>query len=480
MSLVILWVVVLRKRVEQQTRIIRASEERFRDLAEHDVLTGLPNRLMLDGRMLLMLEQCAVKQQMAVVLTIDIDRFKHINDTFGHPIGDECLKVVAKRLQSLVRREDTIARTGGEEFTILVGGLNRRESASRIASTILDLFKEPMMLSGNEINISVSIGGALYPADGIDSETLRRRSDQALYEAKREGRNRAVFASDELMGSVAQATMIEIALREGLAANRFRLYYQPIYDSTRTIRRFEALLRTTDPRLMELGPAAFIPVAEATGLIVPLGRWVLEEACRQMAAWQSEGKFNCPVAVNVSARQLSSKGFAGEILDTLRRHCLLPGMLELELTETTAMIELTAIAETVTDLARAGIAIAIDDFGTGYSSLSRLNELPLRTLKIDRSFVKDLEKDGSHYTIILAVIQMASGLNLSVVAEGVETELQYQLLRELGCDYFQGFLFHRPMPAEQVLAVLEANGSENGSGNGPENGSELSPEPSLC
>jgi diguanylate cyclase (GGDEF)-like protein len=468
MGAVILWVVVLRKRVEQQTRIIRASEERFRDLAEHDVLTGLPNRLILDEHMAQMLKQCQRENQMAVVFTIDIDRFKHINDTFGHPVGDECLKVVANRLDSLVRREDTIARTGGEEFTILAGGFDRRESASRISTAILELFHEPVMLTGNEIKLTVSVGGALYPIDGEDSETLRRRSDQALYEAKRAGRNCAVFANEELVKEVEQAAMIETALREGLLLNRFRLYYQPIYDATRTIRRFEALLRTTDPRLMELGPARFIPIAETTGLIVPLGRWVLEEACRQIAVWQAEGDFHCPVAVNISARQLSNKGFAAEVLETLRRHRLDAGMLELELTETTAMIELATIAETVMQLAHAGIGIAIDDFGTGYSSLSRLSELPIRTLKIDRSFVQDLEKGGGHYTIILAVIQMASGLNLSVVAEGVETELQYKLLRELGCDFFQGYLFRRPLSADQVIAALEADGSE------------LSASPTLC
>jgi diguanylate cyclase (GGDEF)-like protein len=464
----ILWVVILRHRVEGQTRIIRESEERFRNLAEHDVLTGLPNRLMLEDRIAQCLARCKDNNLRAAVFTIDIDRFKQINDTYGHPIGDECLKVVAARLLSRVRRIDIIARTGGEEFTIVVGSLTNPGSAKRISSAILDLFHDPVNLLGHEIKLTVSVGGALYPDDGADTETLRRRSDQALYEAKRSGRNRVVFATEELCVSNELATTIENALREGLRSDTFALYYQPIYDSAGAIRCFEALLRTTDERLTELGPSKFIPVAEESGLIVPLGRWALEEACRQIAEWQSLGMYPCPIAVNISARQLLHKGFADEVIQILERFHIEPTLLELELTETTVMTELASVAETVARLAQTGLTFAIDDFGTGYSSLSRLRELPIKTLKIDRSFVESLEKNSGSYTIILAVIQMAKSLDLQVVAEGVESDDQFTMLRELGCDLFQGYLFSRPLPATLVIETLT------------ENRSRLLAEASLC
>jgi EAL domain-containing protein (putative c-di-GMP-specific phosphodiesterase class I) len=314
-------------------------------------------------------------------------------------------------------------------------------------------------MEGHEIKLTVSIGGALYPDDGTDSETLRKRSDQALYEAKRTGRNRDVFATEELCVSAERATTIEFALREALRSNQFILHYQPIYDSSRTIRRFEALLRTSNDCLARLGPAGFIPVAEVTGLIFPLGRWVIEEACRQIAGWQEQGTFQCPVAVNISAHQITRKGFADEVLATLEHFCIEPRLLELELTETAVMTELLSVAETVARLAAAGITFSIDDFGTGYSSLARLHELPIKALKIDRSFVMNLENDSSYLTIIEAVIQMAKSLDIQLVAEGVEKIEQFTILRDLGCDFFQGYYFSRPVAADQVMRMLAENES---------------------
>jgi diguanylate cyclase (GGDEF)-like protein len=451
---VILWVVVLRGRVEQQTRIIRESEARFRNLAEHDSLTGLPNRLMLEDRIAECLAQCKSESLTAVLFTIDIDRFKQINDTYGHPIGDEILKIVAKRLLSKVRRTDTIARTGGEEFTLVVGPLKNADSAAKIATGILDLFHDSVLLPGQEVRVTVSIGGAIYPDDGFSAETLRKQSDQALYEAKRTGRNRAVFASRELCVSSELASAVEAALREALRSNKFLLHYQPIYDATGAVRRFEALLRTSDEMLNTLGPSKFIPVAEECGLIIPLGRWVIEEACRQILAWRSLGMYPCAVAVNVSGKQLVHKGFAEHVLQVLERCRIDPRLLELELTETTAMTELASVADTVASLARAGLTFAIDDFGTGYSSLSRLHELRITTLKIDRSFIEGLETNNTSSTIVLAIIQMAKSLRLQVVAEGVENDDQFAILRDLGCHLYQGYSFSRPLPAARATALL--------------------------
>lgn len=436
---------------------ITEREELYRQLhhrAHHDALTDLPNRVLLDDRITECLARSENENTKAAVFTIDIDRFKQVNDTYGHPTGDECLKVVASRLRSRVRQIDTIARTGGEEFTIVVGGLSSRDSAERVSAGFIDLFHAPIIVPGHEIKMAVSIGGALYPDDGADAETLRKRSDQALYQAKRTGGSRAVFATADLCHSIDLATSIEMALREALRSNGLMLYYQPICDSAGETRKVEALLRTTDQTLAALGPSTFISVAEESGLILPVGRWVLEEACKQIVKWQSLGIRPCPISVNISARQLIHKDFADEVLQMLEFFKIEPHMLELELTETTAMTELSAISETMAQLARAGLRFSIDDFGTGYSSLSRLNELPITSLKIDRAFVTHLAKDNSCHTIILAVVQMAKSLGMQVVAEGVETEEQFKILREAGCDFFQGYLFAQPLPAAAMTNSL--------------------------
>ena len=453
--IVALWMVILRHRVEDQTRAIRESEGKFRDLAHHDVLTGLPNRLRLDERLSQCLEVCQRTGKLAAIYTIDIDRFKQINDTYGHHAGDECLKMVAARLRGAMRHTDTVARTGGEEFTLVAAMLENRDGATAVANQILSLFRDPVVVLGHEITVTVSAGCALYPEDGTEADTLRRRSDQALYEAKRTGRNRMVFATEELSAALEQAAGIESALREALRANSFKLVYQPIYDGFGVIRRLEALLRTTDERLGPLGPSAYIPVAESCGLILPIGRWVLQEACRQITEWRRAGIAICPVAVNISAAQIQQTNFAEEVLRTLQTFDLEPSLLELELTETCVMTELSTVAEKVTQLARAGVTFAIDDFGTGYSSLSRLHELPIEALKIDRSFVDGLQEHSGTCTIIKAVIQIARSLKLQVVAEGIELPEQFELLRRLGCDLFQGYLMARPLSAEVVASMLE-------------------------
>ena len=449
--------IVQTRNVREQTRIIRESEQKFRDMAECDVLTGLPNRLTLQERIVECLADCDREATKAAVLTIDIDRFKQINDTFGHLVGDECLKAVAQRLKTKIRAVDTIARTGGEEFTVIIGRLSSLENAQKVCSTLLHLFKEPLILSERGLTLSVSIGAAMYPDDGTDSETLRKRSDQALYEAKRTGRNKVVFASQELSESSEMASLVEARLREDLRFNRFRLYFQPICDADKNICRFEALLRSPNMHLARIGPGQFIPIAEESGLIVQLGQWVVREVCKQMAEWRAQGLAVCPVAVNVSGRQLIRKEFVGEVLRELKRYNIQPEMLELELTETTIMNKLGPVAEIIAELAQAGVTFSIDDFGTGYSSLSRLNQLPIKGLKIDASFVRELQLESGSYTIVRAVIQMAKSLGLNVVAEGIEGQDKFEILKGLGCDFFQGYLIGKPVPAEDAIVIVDSN-----------------------
>ncbi len=449
--------IVQTRNVREQTRIIRESEQRFRDMAECDVLTGLPNRLTLQERIVECLSDCDREGTKAAVLTIDIDRFKQINDTFGHLVGDECLKAVSQRLKTKIRTVDTIARTGGEEFTVIIGRLSSSENAHKVCTTLLHLFKEPLILSERGLTLTVSIGAAMYPDDGTDSETLRKRSDQALYEAKRTGRNKVVFASQELSESSEMASLVEAKLREDLRFNRFRLYFQPICDSDKNICRFEALLRSPNMHLAKIGPGQFIPIAEESGLIVQLGQWVIREVCKQIAEWRAQGLSVRPVAVNVSGRQLIRKEFVGEVLRELKRYNIQPEMLELELTETTIMNKLGPVAEIIAELAQAGVTFSIDDFGTGYSSLSRLNQLPIKGLKIDASFVRELELESGSYTIVRAVIQMAKSLGLNVVAEGIEDHDKFEILKHLGCDLFQGYLIGKPVPAEDAILVVEDN-----------------------
>lgn len=449
--------IVQTRNIREQTRIIRESEQKFRDMAECDALTGLPNRLTLEERIAECLTTCDREEVKAAILTVDIDRFKQINDTFGHLVGDECLKAVAERLKSKVRAGDTIARTGGEEFTLIIGRLSSRENAKKVCSALLNLFKDPLTLPDRELSLTVSIGVAMYPDDGTDSKTLRKRSDQALYEAKRTGRNRAVFATQELSESSELSSLVETKLREDLRFNRFHLYFQPICDADKNICRFEALLRSPNMHLSKIGPGQFVPIAEECGLIVPIGRWVIREVCRQMAEWRAQGMKICPVAVNVSGRQLLRREFVSEVLQDIRRYNIQPEMLELELTETTIMHKLGPAAETIGELAQAGLTFAIDDFGTGYSSLSRLNQLPIKALKIDASFVKELELESGSYTIVRAVMQMAKSLGLNVVAEGIEHGEQFDILSTLGCDFFQGYLIGKPLPAEEAIACIEDN-----------------------
>lgn len=419
--------------------------------AQHDPLTGLANRMLLEDRAQQAIARSARDGNKVALLTLDIDRFKQINDTYGHLVGDECLKEIAGRLQSRVRDADTLARTGGEEFTVMVGGLPSARGAQGAANALLSSLTKPLKLSNNEIAVSMSIGIALYPDDGLDLDTIRKRSDSALYKAKRMGGGCAVMANEQNEIETHSATEVEVALRQALSSNQLEVYYQPIYNNIGNLTRVEALVRGGDEFLRKMGPSVFIPVAEESGLILPLGHWVLNESCRQMAEWRAMGIPAFELAVNVSARQLVQPSFAEKVLQTLQRHQLSPQILHLELTETTLMNDFSSMIHSMKRLAEAGVLFSIDDFGTGYSSLARLSELPISAVKIDRSFVLKLTDNAPAVGIVRAIVHMSRHLNLEIVAEGVETADHVRILRELGCDLFQGFYLGKPLSPEALV-----------------------------
>ncbi|HEY9137640.1 MAG TPA: EAL domain-containing protein [Terriglobus sp.] len=419
--------------------------------AQHDPLTGLANRMLLEDREQQALARSARDGNKVAIITIDVDRFKKINDTYGHAVGDECLKEIANRLQSRVRDADTLARTGGEEFTVMVGGLPSIRGAQGAANALLSAFNQPLHLSNNEISVSVSIGIALYPDDGLDMETIRKRSDNALYKAKRMGGGCAVMANEQSGMETHSATDVEAALRQALSSGLLQVYYQPIYNREGHLARVEALVRGTQDYLLKAGPGVFIPIAEESGLILPLGQWVLNEACRQVAEWRTMDVPHFELAVNVSARQLVQPNFAEKVLQTLKHHNLPPQILHLELTETTLMNDFSSMIHSMKRLAEAGVLFSIDDFGTGYSSLARLSELPISTVKIDRSFVLKLTDNAPAVGIVRAIVHMSRHLNLEIVAEGVENAEHIRILRELGCDLFQGFYLGRPLAPDALV-----------------------------
>jgi diguanylate cyclase (GGDEF)-like protein/PAS domain S-box-containing protein len=406
-------------------------------LAHHDTLTGLQNRSTLEDHIQRCLTRSIREQTKAVLFTIDVDRFKLINDTYGHLAGDACLKAISARLQTRIRQVDTLARTGGEEFTAVIGSLKRLADAERVANSLLRLFDEPLDIPGHDIKVSISIGGAIYPDDGVDSETLRRRSDQALYHAKRSGRNRAVFASAEVCAEFDQATEVERALEEALEHEGFELQYQPIFDREGEANIFKAELRMIPSATTLFAPAVFLPVAEESGLIVPIGAWVIQAACRQIARWRENGADDRAIALHVSCLQLLHRDFCEIVLEALRENEVPPQSLYLELTEATLMTDHQRVIDSMTELAQAGLKFSIAGFGMGYTSLARLAGLPIDTIKIDPTFVAQLGKAETANGVVSAIIQIARTMHVVVVAEGIERADQLALLQELGCDLFQ-------------------------------------------
>ncbi|MCW8945039.1 MAG: EAL domain-containing protein [Sedimenticola sp.] len=433
----------------------KQSEERLKDLAHHDQLTGLPNRQLFNDRLELAIVQATRSKTQLALLFVDLDRFKSVNDTYGHDVGDKLLIEIAERIHGQVREGDTVARLGGDEFTLILPEIKEVGNAVHIAQEILECIDQPVVVGGHDCSVGASIGIAFFPQDGTDASTLLRHGDIAMYRAKSNSGSTYSLFDKEMEEAAARRLSIETRLRSAIENSQFFLNYQPVINgvSGETV-GFEALIRWQVPGMGVVSPNEFIPLAEETGQIVEIGDWVLEAVCRQLVEWRSQGLKLLPVAVNISTRQLLERDFLGDIKHLLQRYEIDTDCLELELTETTLM-KYPDECQSVLEACKAlGLKIAIDDFGTGYSSLAYLKQLPLSKLKIDRAFIMHLEENPRSRAIIDSVVHLAQGLEMQVVAEGVETPGQLAILRELECGYLQGFLFSKPVSAEVAAEIM--------------------------
>jgi diguanylate cyclase (GGDEF)-like protein len=445
----------------------RAMAERMTHSFEHDALTGLPNRLLLNDRIDQAIAMAPRHDRQVAVLFLDLDGFKHINDSLGHPTGDKLLQSIAKRLVGCVRSSDTVSRQGGDEFVVLLTDAGQWEDAVIVAERMLKAVAQAHPIENHDLHVTTSIGVSIYPDDGEDAETLIRNADTAMYQAKADGRHSYKFFKPAMNVRAVERQSIEASLREALKNDEFVLHYQPKIDlRTGSITGAEALIRWTHPTRGDLSPAQFVPIAEDSGLIREIGTWVLREACRQARSWLDEGLPPMTMAVNVSASELSDETYVQRLFATLSETGMEPEVLELELTESVLMKHAHSAAIILQALRRTGIQVALDDFGTGYSSLSYLRDFPIDSVKIDRSFVNEVTSVIEDTSIVKAVISMAQSLGLRVVAEGVENLDQLQFLRAHSCDEAQGFLFSRAVPPDEFAALLT-------SGNDPIAGWEM-------
>ena len=435
----------------------KQAAETIRHLAFHDALTSLPNRTLFRDRFTQALAHAGRKHEMLAMFFLDLDRFKTINDTLGHAVGDRLLQAVAERLRKLVREGDTIARLGGDEFMLLLQGAQNVEGIAKVAEKILHAFRPSFHVAGHDLHISTSIGISLYPHDGHDAETLLKNADIALYRAKEHGRNNYQLYTPSMNARAFEQLALENQLRRALDREEFSLYYQPLLDiKERKIAGMEALIRWIRPASTMVMPDSFIPLAEDTGLIIPIGEWVIRTACKQNYQWQQMGLPRLPVNVNLSARQFQQQDLTRSIARILEATFLEPRYLTLELTESAIMKNADFAIATLTELKSMGVGISIDDFGMGYSSLSHLKSFPISSLKIDQSFVRDCMEDADDAAIVKAIISLAHSMKLEVVAEGVETEQQLSFLNGLGCDKLQGYFCSPPLPTDSFTALLRA------------------------
>ena len=444
------------------------AQDRIRYLANYDSLTGLANRRLFKERLARSIDYAAAKRHLLALLFLDLDRFKRINDTLGHSAGDQLLRAVADRLRDRVRDSDVVGRAegeadsdppvsrlGGDEFTVLLSKLSDPKDAGDVAKRILEALPEPISVEGHEIWTTGSIGIAVYPMDGEDVETLLKNADAAMYHAKENQRNSYHFFSKSMNAALVRKLALESRLRDALASEEFRLHYQPRFDlQTGKVVGMEALLRWEHPELGVVSPKEFIPVTEEAGLITEIGSWVLHAACAQTRAWQDEGYPRLLVSVNVSSRQFSYRDITASVTQALRDADLDPHDLELEITESVIIRDDEATALTLRDLRSMGVRVALDDFGTGYSSLSYLTRFPLDTLKMDLAFIRDVATDPSAAGVVTGVIAMAHSLSLRVVAEGVDSEDQAKILRQMECDEVQGFLYSGALPPNEFARFL--------------------------
>ena len=432
----------------------KRSEDRITWQAHHDALTGLPNRVLFQNRLEQVLAIAGRTGDVAALLFLDLNRFKTINDTLGHAAGDRLLQEVANRLGQCVRSEDTVARMGGDEFTVLLPGIRNPQNAAKVAQTLLNALAVPLRIEGHELHVAASVGISLYPFDGEDAGTLLRNADAAMYRAKEEGHGSYRIYTEAMNTAAFERLVLENSLRVALDRNELLLLYQPQVDlTTGQVIGVEALVRWRHPELGLLPAGRFIPMAEETGLIIPLGEWILRQACRQASEWQAAGR-PVPVAVNLSARQLGNGGLADLVESALAETGLEPRWLNLELTESAIMQHKERAAEVLRALKQRGVRISLDDFGTGYSSLAYLRYFPIDILKVDGSFVTRLAEDTTDQALVRGMIDLAHALKMEVIAEGVETAAQENRLSVLGCDAMQGYLFSPPVAAEEMQVFL--------------------------
>jgi diguanylate cyclase (GGDEF)-like protein len=456
----------LRERLRTSNEELRSALGAVRQMATHDHLTGLPNRVLFNEELQRALARAERHTRPVTLFFMDLDRFKNINDTLGHQFGDRVLQEAAKRLAGCVREGDIIARLGGDEFVLLVEELGDPVALTEIARKLLGAVADLGRIDGQELNISLSIGICAYPADGRDAKTLLAGADIAMYRAKDQGRNGFCFYSAELQSHTPEKLALEAGLRHGLEREEFRIHYQPKIDmASGAITGVEALLRWQHPEKGLLLPDKFIYLAEETGLIIPIGLWTLREVCMRVRAWKDAGLPRMPVAVNLSAIQFGQEQLVPQLAEIIRSTGIEPGILELEITESMVMHDPDQAVKLMHNLRAMGVRLTMDDFGTGYSSLGYLKRFPINSLKVDRSFVRDLPHSTDDIAITRAVIAMAHSLQMNVIAEGVELKEQFDVLLNEGCDEFQGYLCRPPLTEDDLIRFVRQSAAErSGSG----------------
>jgi diguanylate cyclase (GGDEF)-like protein len=448
--------------LEQANRQLASSKDQAESVAKrmeyhahHDALTGLPNRVLLNDRLHSELSHACRDQSMLAVLFLDLDRFKLINDSLGHATGDQLLRIVSGRLKNCLRDGDTVARLGGDEFMVLLPRISSSSDAGRISNKIIEALSQSCSCNGHDLHITTSVGISIYPHDGTDTETLIKHADISMYRAKELGRNKVAYFTQEMNLSSRRRLALETSLRRALANNQLKLFYQPIIDLARNrIAGVEALLRWELPGSGFVSPRDFIPIAEESGLIAPIGEWVLRSAFAQLHEWHTSGFPGLTIAVNLSSVQLSRSGFENILESALIDSGITPACVELEVTENVAMKNIESTSATLHKLKKMGVTIAMDDFGTGYSSLSCLRQLPIDTVKLDKSFVCEIPENKEDALIAQAIIAMTGSLNMSLVVEGIENVKQLNFFRQQGCTLAQGYLFSKPVTADAMLELL--------------------------
>jgi diguanylate cyclase (GGDEF)-like protein len=438
----------------------KRAEEMISYQAYHDILTDLPNRVLFRDRLDLALIQAKRNNTELAVMFVDLDRFKLVNDTLGHIKGDKLLQQVAGRLKDSLRRGDTLARLGGDEFTLLIPDLRDRQDAAVIAEKFLKCLQEPFMLDGHEVHVSASIGIAVYPVDGETIDDLIRHADIAMYQVKALGKDGHSFYNTSMLDASFQKITLEQSLRKALANGELEMYYQPQVDVTSgQIVGAEALMRWNHSERGLLSAGEFLPFAEENGLIIPISDWMLDIICRDLVRWNAEGGEHVRLSFNVSPQYLDRGDFFKKLSDALNQYGISPSQVEIEITENICIRNPHHAIDQLNKLCQLGVSIAMDDFGTGYSSLAYLHRFPIHTIKIDQSFIKEIQHEDGHFPVVLAIIWIARGLGLNLIAEGVEAGPQARYLQQAGCTTMQGYLFHKPLTQGQFIQALASAGA---------------------